>query len=560
MKRKSAPSVILREVIDAIPYSVFWKDLGSSYMGCNRRFAKDTGKADPADIIGQDDYAMPWSRDEADFYRKCDQEVMSSGLPLIGIEETQVNAAGERTWLWTSKVPLRSSTGNIFGILGIYADITARKHTEQELVTAREIAVRQLELIRAQQDYLEERNRLLDVAHAELTELQRIMPGALLVIDASGIVRDANDASATLLGFARPEELSGKPFVDFVENAEDALAFGIEAVRQTPNPPRREVELVGKSGDKIPALISVSTLDIGGSPMVVLIAIDLRERKRLELELRQAQKLEAVGRLAAGVAHEINTPVQFVSDSLQFLRESGADLLDLIAKFQRLRDGILADAPLDELRAAASASLDAEAAADLPYLLEEVPKGYARCVDGLSRVSTIVRSMKEFAHPDAREMVTTDLNRAIENTLTIAHNEYKYVADVVTEFGELPPVRCYPGELNQAILNLVVNAAHAIEAVTEDRGQRGRITVRTAAEGSGVLISITDTGNGIPVGLRDRIFDPFFTTKGVGKGTGQGLAIARSVVVDKHHGTLDFVSRVGEGATFFIRLPQGERP
>jgi signal transduction histidine kinase len=169
-------------------------------------------------------------------------------------------------------------------------------------------------------------------------------------------------------------------------------------------------------------------------------------------------------------------------------------------------------------------------------------------------VVTIVRAMKEFAHPENKGMVPADLNKALLNTLTVARNELKYVADVETQFGDLPLVVCSLSDLNQVFVNLLVNAAHAIAEAVEGTGKRGRILIQTGQEGPMALITIADTGAGIPEGIRDRIFDPFFTTKEVGRGTGQGLAIARSVV-DRHKGTLTFESEVGKGTTFLIRLP-----
>jgi signal transduction histidine kinase len=175
-------------------------------------------------------------------------------------------------------------------------------------------------------------------------------------------------------------------------------------------------------------------------------------------------------------------------------------------------------------------------------------------VEGLGRVATLVRSMKEFAHPDQKQKAPADLNRAIASTLTIARNEYKYVADIETDYGELPPVPCHIGELNQVFLNLIVNAAHAIESAIHGTDRRGLIRVETRREDDLVRVSISDSGTGIPEEIRNRIFDPFFTTKDVGRGTGQGLAIARSVVVDKHAGTLTFDSELGRGTTFHVRL------
>jgi len=203
-----------------------------------------------------------------------------------------------------------------------------------------------------------------------------------------------------------------------------------------------------------------------------------------------------------------------------------------------------------------------EEEADCAYLLEEIPQALAQTLDGVTRVATIVRAMKEFAHPEGKEMAAADINKALLSTLTVARNELKYVADVETEFGDLPLVVCNIGDINQVFLNLLVNAAHAIAEGTKGSGEKGKIQVRTSSEGNAVLVTISDTGCGIPEANRSKVFDPFFTTKEVGRGTGQGLAIARSVVVERHKGSLNFESEVGKGTTFCIRLPidPGECP
>jgi signal transduction histidine kinase/uncharacterized membrane protein affecting hemolysin expression len=280
--------------------------------------------------------------------------------------------------------------------------------------------------------------------------------------------------------------------------------------------------------------------------------LDVTDQRRLESELAQAQKLESVGRLAAGVAHEINTPVQFVSDSVHFVREAMDDLSEIVGKYRELRT---ATENGTDFKAAAKAAEEAEDHADLDYILENAPLALDRARDGLGRVAAIVRSMKEFAHPDRKEMAQADINKAIASTLVIASNEYKYVAEVETQFAELPLVNCYAGEINQVVLNLIVNAAHAIAEVVKGTPSKGRITLSTRVLDDSVEIAISDTGKGIPPDVRARIFDPFFTTKEVGKGTGQGLAIARAVVVDKHGGTLRFETEIGKGTTFYIRLP-----
>jgi signal transduction histidine kinase len=274
----------------------------------------------------------------------------------------------------------------------------------------------------------------------------------------------------------------------------------------------------------------------------------------MEVELRQAQKLESVGRLAAGVAHEINTPIQFVADSCTFLQDAVGDLDRLLAAY-RATVARLADGTLDAA-AAVAALAEADEGADAGYLLDEMPKAVARSVEGLDRVATIVRSLKEFAHPERPERSPADLNRAIATTLTIARNEYKYVADARTELGDVPPVDCHIGALNQAILNIIVNGAHAIEAAVAGTDRRGEIVVTTACDGEhGVVVTISDTGTGIAPEILDKIFDPFFTTKAVGKGTGQGLALVHAVVVEQHGGKVEVETEVGVGTTFRLRLP-----
>jgi signal transduction histidine kinase len=291
---------------------------------------------------------------------------------------------------------------------------------------------------------------------------------------------------------------------------------------------------------------------VSGAKYLRGLMLDITELRRLGRELVASQKLESVGRLAAGVAHEINTPVQFVSDNVQFVRTSLTDIDGVIGAYRQLLQAAQSG---ENIAAAVNCALTAEGSADLDYILSQAPLALDGSLEGLGRIATIVRSMKEFAHPDQTDKTPADLNQAIRSTLVIANNEYKYVAELDTYFGELPPVECHLGEINQVILNLIVNASHAISDVVKDTGLLGKITVRTRLDGDDVEISIQDTGAGIPAAVRDKLFEPFFTTKGVGKGTGQGLALARSVIVNKHVGTLRFESECGKGTTFFIRLP-----
>jgi signal transduction histidine kinase len=294
---------------------------------------------------------------------------------------------------------------------------------------------------------------------------------------------------------------------------------------------------------------------VSGARVLRGLMLDVSELRRLGRELAAAQKLESVGRLAAGVAHEINTPVQFVTDNVQFVRASVIEIAAVIHAYRDLKRIMQSGG---DVAVAGQLTDDAEKTADLDYILENAPLALDSSLEGLGRIATIVRSMKEFAYPDQAHKTLADLNQAIRSTLVVALNEYKYVAELSTEFGELPPVPCYLGEINQVILNLLVNASHAISDVVKDSGSLGKLMVRTRLDGDAVEISIADSGTGIPEAARDKIFDPFFTTKEVGQGTGQGLAIAHSVIVKKHQGTLRFETECGKGTTLFIRLPVGE--
>jgi PAS domain S-box-containing protein len=277
---------------------------------------------------------------------------------------------------------------------------------------------------------------------------------------------------------------------------------------------------------------------------------DVSEQLEMEKQLLRGQKLEAVGQLAAGIAHEINTPIQFVSDNIRFLKDSFRDISTLLARLNELGntnpDGRITPADI-------SAALDE---ADAGYLSEEIPRAVDQSLDGVDRVSRIVRAMKDFSHP-AIDRTPLDINRAIASTATVASNEWKYVAELQTDFDSgLPTVPVMPGDFNQVILNMIVNAAHAIgDVVGDGAGGRGIITLATRRVNDRAEIRIGDTGCGMTPEIMSRIFDPFFTTKAVGKGTGQGLAIAHNVIVDKHGGTIKVESTPGTGTTFIIHLP-----
>jgi len=277
------------------------------------------------------------------------------------------------------------------------------------------------------------------------------------------------------------------------------------------------------------------------------LAAQLAWRERVEAELKISQRLEAVGQLAAGVAHEISSPIQYVSDNIQFLRDASLDVLRAIDTLR---------AAIQERGGAALAGVaeELENEIDLDYLRRELPSSADSMQRGVQRIATIVGAMRQLSHPGSEKPCKADLNRTLENALEVTSSAYRYIADVDRQLGDIPAVTCHAAELGQVFINLIINASHAMESTSRE-GQRGTLRVRTAVEGAHVVVSVSDSGCGIPDAIRHKVFDAFFTTKEVGRGTGQGLAIARSIVVDRHHGKLTFDSVIGCGTTFEIRLP-----
>lgn len=278
-----------------------------------------------------------------------------------------------------------------------------------------------------------------------------------------------------------------------------------------------------------------------------------QEKEKAQSQLLHAQKLESVGQLAAGIAHEINTPTQFIGTNIDFLEETSQAISTFMGQFQE----IIKTAPQEVVDAVNTALEEM----DWDYLAEEIPLAISQSREGVKRVASIVRAMKEFSHPGSREKELLNLNQIINTTITVARNEWKYVAEMSLDLEEnLPGIPLLADEMGQVILNMLVNAAHAIGEKLGDNpeSEKGMITITTVKTDGGVELCISDSGAGMPVEVQRRIFDPFFTTKKVGKGTGQGLAISHDVIVEKHQGTISVESVVGRGTTFIITLPLQE--
>jgi PAS domain S-box-containing protein len=419
--------------------------------------------------------------------------------------------------------PVNDKQGKYYGRIWTFRDITQRRRNEEKL--------RQLSTVVEQG------------------------PVSVLITDPAGKILYVNRKFCESTGYALEEVLGKTPRIlnsgftskESYKDLWDTILGGREWRGEFRNK-KKNGEIFWES-----AIISPIVEEDGKITHLVAVKEDITERRTMENELRQAQKLEGIGQLAAGIAHEINTPTQFVTDNLTFLQDSWNSVSELLKMYREAATERCGTAETP----ACTALKNAERDLDLDFISEEVPRALAQSLDGARRVAHIVRAMKEFSHPDSADKIDTDLNKSIESTITVARNEWKYVAEMETDFDEtLPPVFCYPGEVNQVVLNMVVNAAHAIKDKTKG-DEKGKITISTRQRGPFAEIAIADTGTGIPEEIQPRIYEPFFTTKEVGKGTGQGLALAHSVVVKKHQGKLWFDTRAGQGTTFFIQLPIG---
>ena len=497
------------------PVSVVITDPQGNISYVNPKFTECTGYG-PNEVVGKNPRILKSGLFAPDLYQGL-WATIKAGKTWHG-EFCNKKKNGEIYWEAASITPITNKMGEITHFLAVKEDITERRRAEKEF-----------------------RLTQFSVEHAS---------AAIQWTNSEGRIVYVNQAACLYLRRSR-EELLSLGVWDINPNFSKQAwnAFWEELKKR--GSITYESQLQTKDGEVFPVEISSNYLTFDGQQYCFAFARDIRERRQLESQLRHAQKLEGIGQLAAGIAHEINTPTQFVTDNLTFLRDSWNSTFELLERYR----SAVREAP-DRLPAGAAEALErAEQSCDLSFIASEVPRAIDQSLDGAHRVARIVRAMKEFSHPDSAEKTATNLNKAIESTVTVARNEWKYVSELVTEFdAALPPVVCYPGDINQVVLNLIVNAAHAIKEKIKE-GEKGQITVRTRMLDGCVEVSVSDTGSGIAEAIRGRVFDPFFTTKEVGKGTGQGLALAYAVVVKKHGGRIWFETKVGEGTTFFITLP-----
>lgn len=445
-------------------------------------------------------------------------------------EHRVILADGRQLWILVRGLAVYDKDGRAVRLAGSMRDITLQKHFETELREAKEF----------------------------LAGVIDNLPCGIVMKNYDGEIMMVSKTVADFYG-RTVEEIIGSQIVDITRPEEFIRQLRREDLEVLDGHKQITThELKAQDADENPHWWEITrrAFFVGADekPHLLSIVMDVTERKAMESQLAQAQKLESIGQLAAGIAHEINTPTQYVGDNTRFIQNIVGDMFAAIDEYQAL----LTIARNDEITGAFLDQVEEKIEAlDLEYLREEIPNAVNQSLDGISRISKIVKSMRDFAHPETGVKKSIDLNSAIESAITVARNEWKYVADLETDFAEdLPCVPCLAGEFNQVILNIIINAAHAIENVVGDGSNgKGKIKISTSKSEDWAEIRIADTGMGIVPKIRNRIFDPFFTTKEVGKGTGQGLAISHTVIVEKHGGSISFDSMVGEGTTFFIRLP-----
>ncbi|MBZ5495707.1 MAG: PAS domain S-box protein [Acidobacteriia bacterium] len=524
-------------MFENLPVGIYRTTPAGQMLTANPAMAHILGYETPAELIaaasdvGSSVYAKPEHRREL-------LGVLGQYGIVRNFETRLRRRSGDQIWVSISARAVKDTDGRDLCYEGSIQDITERKRAEDAL---RESEARLTCVVNSAQD-------------------------GIVMMDDEGLVTLWSPAAERITGYTA-EEIVGRNLHDLIAPARlrdkhhSALQSWRESGQGNAIGQTSEVPCLRKDGAEIITELSLSSVRLRGRWTAVGIIRDIAERKRaqkerdrMEVMLRQSQKLESVGQLAAGIAHEINTPTQYVGDNTRFLKDAFGDLQSALQAYWGLlaacKEGNVTPELVQEVESGVQA-------ADVEYLSEEIPKAIGQTLEGVDRVATIVRAMKDFSHPGTREKTPTNIHKAIESTLIVCRHEYKYVAEVVTDFdSSMPLVPCFPGDFNQVILNLVINAAHAIaDRLGSEPQSKGKITVKTVRDGNGAEIRVSDTGTGIPESARPRIFDPFFTTKEVGKGTGQGLAICHAVVVGKHGGMITFETEIGKGTTFIVRLP-----
>ncbi|MGG6297656.1 PAS domain-containing protein [Leptolyngbya sp. AN02str] len=603
---------MLQLVIDTMPQRIFWKDKDLVYLGCNISQAKFSGLSHPKQIVGLSDYDLPEVGDRAERYRARDRQVLAANRTEHAIYETVDEVTQQAQWIAVNKIPLHDSQGNVMGLLGMVEDITERKQTEAALLQSAEQLQQQAQHERLINQLIGQIRNSLDIQQILRVAVHemRVVLGidscmfAWYQPEADPPYWDVVEESCfidmpRLLGSHVPnahiEPISDVVLQGEIVRVDDTFTLSDRKARvfyqrlgyraslalpvcthsgavgvlgcSSRSGPRiwldDEVELVQTVVDQLVIALNQAELYDQSRTKAQELQATLQELQRTQTHLIQSEKMSSLGQLVAGVAHEINNPVNFISGNLNYASDYTQDLLRLIELYRKHYP-------------AAHPEIQEEAdAVDLDFLMEDLPKLLNSMRVGSERIQAIVASLRTFSRMDEAEFKAVDIHEGIDSTLMILQNRLKAKSnrpaiEVMREYHELPLVECYAGQLNQVFMNILSNAIDALEERDEERSLdeitnnpshlwiKTEMIQETVASGtveSKVKIHIADNGPGISSKNLQRLFDPFFTTKPVGQGTGMGLSISYQIVTERHGGTLECISSPGQGAEFIITIP-----